>query len=64
VTNREAGSVTDYDSDSYQQIGTRMVPAHPNGLALDAENNVLYVTIKSGDDEVKGAKESVARIEL
>lgn len=56
--------MTDYDSDSYQQIGTRMVPAHPNSLALDAENNVLYVTIKSGDDEVKGAKESVARIEL
>lgn len=64
VTNREAGSVTGYDSDTYQQIGTWSVPTHPNSLALDAKNNVLYVTIKNGDDEAKGAKESVARIAL
>ncbi len=64
VTNREAGSVTGYDSDTYHQIGTWSVPTHPNSLALDAKNNVLYVTIKNGDDEAKGAKESVARIAL
>jgi len=64
VTNREAGSVTGYDSDTYQQIGTWSVPTHPNSLTLDAKNNVLYVTIKNGDDEAKGAKESVARIAL
>lgn len=64
VTNREAGSVTGYDSETYQQIGTWSVPTHPNSLALDAKNNVLYVTIKNGDDEAKGAKESVARIAL
>lgn len=64
VTNREAGSITGYDSDTYQQIGTWSVPTHPNSLALDAKNNVLYVTIKNGDDEAKGAKESVARIAL
>ena len=64
VTNREAGSVTGYDSDTYQQIDTWSVPTHPNSLALDAKNNVLYVTIKNGDDEAKGAKESVARIAL
>ncbi|QNR99004.1 YncE family protein [Stenotrophomonas sp. 169] len=64
VTNREAGSVTGYDSDTYQQIGTWSVPTHPNSLALDAKNHVLYVTIKNGDDEAKGAKESVARVAL
>lgn len=64
VTNREAGSVTGYDSDTYQQIGTWSMPTHPNSLALDAKKNVLYVTIKNGDDEAKGAKESVARIAL
>ena len=64
VTNREAGTVTGYDSDSYQKIGEWSVPTHPNSLALDARNNVLYVSIKNGDKEEKGAHESVARIAL
>ena len=64
VTNREAGTVTGYDSDSYQKIGEWSVPTHPNSLALDARNNVLYVSIKNGDKEEKGAQESVARIAL
>ncbi len=64
VTNREAGTVTAYDSDSYQQVGTWSVPAHPNSLALDAANNVLYVSIKNGESDPKGSEESVARIEL
>lgn len=64
VTNREAGTVTGYDSDSYQKTGEWSVPTHPNSLALDARNNVLYVSIKNGDKEEKGAHESVARIAL
>lgn len=64
VTNREAGTVTGYDSDSYQKTGEWSVPTHPNSLALDARNNVLYVSIKNGDKEEKGAQESVARIAL
>ncbi|MDR6095954.1 YncE family protein [Stenotrophomonas sp. SORGH_AS_0321] len=64
VTNREAGTVTGYDSNSYQKIGEWSVPTHPNSLALDARNNVLYVSIKNGDKEEKGAQESVARIAL
>ncbi|GAB3047552.1 YncE family protein [Stenotrophomonas tumulicola] len=64
VTNREAGSVTAYDSDSYKPAGTWSVPTHPNSLALDAKNNVLYVTIKNGEKDEKGTQESVARIAL
>ncbi len=64
VTNREAGTVTGYDSDSYQPVGTWSVPTHPNSLALDAQNNVLYVTIKNGEKDAKDAPESVARIQL
>ena len=64
VTNREAGTVAGYDSDSYQKTGEWSVPTHPNSLALDATNNVLYVSIKNGDTEEKGAQESVARIAL
>ena len=64
VTNREAGTVTGYDSDSYQKTGEWSVPTHPNSLALDAKNNVLYVSIKNGDKEEKGVQESVARIAL
>ncbi len=64
VTNREAGTVTAYDSDSYQQVGSWSVPTHPNSLALDAKNNVLYVSIKNGEADPKGSEESVARIEL
>jgi len=64
VTNREAGTVTAYDSESYKQVGTYDVPTHPNSLALDAKKNVLYVTIKNGDKDEKGSEESVARIAL
>ncbi len=64
VTNREAGTVTAYDSDSYRQVGSWPVPTHPNSLALDAKNNVLYVSIKNGEADPKGSEESVARIEL
>ncbi len=64
VTNREAGTVTGYDSDSYQSVGTWSVPTHPNSLALDTKNNVLYVTIKNGEQDAKDAQESVARIQL
>ncbi len=64
VTNREAGTVTAYDSESYKQVGAYDVPTHPNSLALDAKKNVLYVTIKNGDKDEKGSEESVARIAL
>ena len=63
VTNREAGTVTAYNSDSYQKVATT-VPTHPNSLALDAKNNVLFVSVKNGEKDDQGADESVARIQL
>jgi YVTN family beta-propeller protein len=64
VTNRDGGTVTAYNSDSYQKVATYPVPTHPNSLALDAKNNVLYVSIKNGEKDAKDASESVARIQL
>ena len=64
VTNRDGGTVTAYNSDSYQKLATYAVPTHPNSLALDAKNNVLYVSIKNGEKDAEGADESVARIQL
>ena len=64
VTNREAGTVTAYDSQTYARTGRWEVSGHPNSLALDAKGNVLYVSIKNGQDAAKDAKESVARIQL
>jgi len=56
--------VTAYDSDTYQAVGRWAVGTHPNSLALDNANNVLYVSIKNGENDPKGANESVARIAL
>ena len=64
VTNRQGGTVTAYDSDTYQAVGRWAVGTHPNSLALDKANNVLYVSIKNGENDPKGANESVARIAL
>ncbi len=64
VTNRDAGTVTAYNSDTYAPVASYAVPAHPNSLALDIQSNVLYVTVKNGDAEAKGSAESVARIAL
>ncbi|KAF1014215.1 MAG: putative protein YncE [Stenotrophomonas maltophilia] len=64
VTNREGGTVTAYNSDTYKKAASYAVPTHPNSLVLDARNNVLYVTIKNGEKDAKGSEESVARIQL
>ena len=63
VTNQE-GTVTAYSSDSYPYGGSCPELMHPNSLALDAKNSVLYVSIKNGEKGAKGAVESVARIPL
>lgn len=62
VTNREAGIVSVYDSASYALLQTARLPTHPNSLALDARRNVLYVSIKNGQQDPKGAPEGVARL--
>jgi len=65
VTNREAGTLTVYDSQDYTLLDTIALPIHPNSMTLDAEHDVLYVSIKnpmavSPEDMTK--PESVARI--
>jgi len=67
VTNREAGTLTVFDSNDYRLLDTLELPVHPNSLALDAGRNVLYVSIKNpmpvGPEEIT-KPESVARIEF
>ncbi|MFV0679835.1 YncE family protein [Ottowia sp.] len=62
VTNRDAGSVTVYDSGSYQQLSSVDLPTHPNSLALDEAANVVFVSIKNNRQAPKGSNESVARL--
>jgi len=67
VTNREAGTVTVFDSEDYTLLDTIELPVHPNSLALDADENALYVSIKNPiavapEDMIK--PESVARIDF
>lgn len=64
VTERSGGTVSAYDSQSYQRLGTAQVPTHPNSLALDARSNTLYVSIKNGEKDPKGSAESVARVKF
>jgi len=65
VTNREAGTVTVFNSEDYSLLDTIELPVHPNSLALDADHDVLYVSIKNpmpiGPEDI-GKLESVARI--
>jgi DNA-binding beta-propeller fold protein YncE len=62
VSNRGAGTVSAFDSKSYQLLQTVSLPVHPNSLALDARNNVLYVSVKNARDAAKDSQESVARL--
>ncbi|KQP47767.1 hypothetical protein ASF44_23405 [Pseudorhodoferax sp. Leaf274] len=62
VSNRGGGSVSVFDTASHKLLQTIALPSHPNSLALDSRNNVLYVTVKNGRDDAKGSNESVVRI--
>lgn len=62
VTNRGAGSVSVFDTSSHQLLQTIALPTHPNSMALDSRNNVLYVTVKNGRNDVRGSHEAVVRI--
>ena len=64
VTHRAAGTVTVYDSRTYTLLQTILLPTHPNSLALDTKQNVLYVTVKNGEKDPKGSNESVVRIQF
>jgi YVTN family beta-propeller protein len=62
VTNRDEGTVSVFDTESYELVEEIGLPAHPNSLALDPGRNALFVTVKNGHGE-KGA-ESVVRIDF
>lgn len=64
VSNRGGGSVSVFDTASQQLLQTITLPSHPNSLALDSRNNVLYVTVKNGRNDAKGSNEAVVRIAL
>lgn len=62
VTNRGGGSLSVFDTASHQLLQTIALPTHPNSLALDARNNVLYVSVKNGRNDPRGSPENVVRI--
>ncbi|RMX08251.1 YncE family protein [Corticibacter populi] len=64
VTNRGAGTVTVFDTRSYALLDTIALPTHPNSLALTPDGKALYVSVKAGQDDPKGSKDSIVRIAL
>lgn len=60
-----AGTLTVFDSKTLKLLQTLDLPPHPNSLALDTSNNVLFVTVKNDGASTKAGKpESVVRIQL
>ncbi|WP_283602637.1 YncE family protein [Serratia proteamaculans] len=60
-----AGTLTVFDSKTLKRQQRVELPPHPNSLALDTHNNVLFVTVKNDGAGTKAGKpESVVRIQL
>ncbi len=66
VTHREAGKVSVIDAKSYKVVKTFDTPTHPNSLALSADGNTLYVSVKQASTREKEATQpdDVIRIAL
>ncbi|MDH2067728.1 YncE family protein [Pantoea sp. GD03673] len=66
VTHRKAGEVSIIDASSYKVKRTVKTPALPNSLALSADGNVLYVSVKQPGSRKEPPKnpDSVMRIAL
>ncbi|QOV66216.1 7-bladed beta-propeller protein YncE [Kosakonia pseudosacchari] len=66
VTHREAGKVSVIDAKTYSVVKTFATPTHPNSLALSADGNALYVSVKQASTREKEATEpdDVIRIAL
>lgn len=62
IANREAGTVQLFQSETYQLVQSVSLPTHPNSLALDVKNSVVYATVKIGQKDPKGSQESIARV--
>lgn len=66
VTHRQTGEVSVIDGQTLQVIKTLKTPTHPNSLALSADGNTLYVTIKQASSMEQEATQpdDVIRIAL
>lgn len=64
VTNRAAGTVTAYDSETYVPLGSVSVPDHPNTLALDRQRNILFASVKNGEAAEETQPETVVRMDV
>ncbi|MEN0626074.1 YncE family protein [Phytobacter ursingii] len=66
VTHRQAGKVSVIDGKTYNVVKTFDTPTHPNSLALSADGNTLYVSVKQAASKEKEATEpdDVIRIAL
>jgi DNA-binding beta-propeller fold protein YncE len=62
VANRDAGTVQFFQSENYQPVQSVSLPTHPNSLALDTKNSVVYASVKIGQKDPKGSQESIARV--
>lgn len=59
------GTLTIYNTATYQLLQRIALPPHPNSLTLDTDRNVLYVTVKNdGRNKKAGKQENVVRIAL
>ncbi|ALB62714.1 FIG00553503: hypothetical protein [Cronobacter condimenti 1330] len=66
VTHRDAGSVSIIDTKRYVVTKTIKTPVHPNSLALSADGNTLFVTVKQASSRQQEATspDDVLRIAL
>ncbi|QEI08709.1 YncE family protein [Pigmentiphaga aceris] len=62
IANRSGGTVQIFDSKTYQSLQSVSLPTHPNSLALDEKNGVVYTSVKIGEKDPKGSQESIARV--
>ncbi|MGT6903933.1 7-bladed beta-propeller protein YncE [Escherichia coli] len=66
VTHRQAGKVSVIDAKSYKVVKTFDTPTHPNSLALSADGETLYVSVKQKSTKQQEATQpdDVIRIAL
>ncbi|HFI6464797.1 TPA: PQQ-binding-like beta-propeller repeat protein [Escherichia coli] len=66
VTHRQAGKVSVIDAKSYKVVKTFDTPTHPNSLALSADGQTLYVSVKQKSTKQQEATQpdDVIRIAL
>lgn len=64
VTERSGAAVSLFDSESYALKDRITLEGHPNSLALDDRNGILYVTAKQGETGRPDAPDLLARIAL